>query len=211
MTRRKILAALAVLAAGLIIFVVSPPHENTSAEDLADLAHAPAPRVALDGVRNSGEVTPTLFRGAQPTREGFMSLAKNGIEIVVDLRFEGDREAERQAVTHAGMQYVGIPWSCHYPSDSITARFLDIIRENPDKKIFVHCEHGVDRTGLMIAAYRIADQGWTPEQARREMIAYGFDFVHRTWCRAVISYEDSFPQRFSSSPAFVSLRHATQK
>jgi nuclear transport factor 2 (NTF2) superfamily protein len=57
----------------------------------------------------------------------------------------------------------------------------------------------------------MAEQGWTPEQARREMIAYGFDSFHRNWCNSVSSYELSFPQRFSSSPEFDSLRPTAQK
>jgi protein tyrosine phosphatase (PTP) superfamily phosphohydrolase (DUF442 family) len=211
MTRRKIFTAITLLAAGFIFFLALQPNAGTSADDLADVAHLPAPRVALNGVPNSGKVTTTLFRGAQPTREGFTTLAASGIAIVVDLRFEGDRDAERRAVTQAGMEYVGMPWSCHFPRDSVTAQFLQFVRANPERKIFVHCEHGVDRTGLMIATYRMAEQGWTPEQARREMVAYGFDFVHRTWCRAVSSYEFAFPQHFSSAPEFDSLRPAAQR
>jgi tyrosine-protein phosphatase SIW14 len=211
MKRRKIIAASIIPIAIIIFFLVSGPNTSNPAVDLADAAHLPAPRVALGGVPNSGEVTPTLFRGAQPEPEGFNSLAKHGIAVVVDLRFEGDRDAEMRAVTHAGMQYVAMPWSCHFPRDSITARFLQFVRANSGEKIFVHCEHGVDRTGLMIAAYRMAEQGWTPEQARREMIAYGFDALHRNWCSSLSSYELSFPQRFSSSPEFDSLRPVAQK
>lgn len=211
MKRNKIFAASILPIAIIIFFLVSRPNTGNPAFDLADAAHLPAPRVAIDGVPNSGKVTPTLFRGAQPAQEGFNSLSKNGIAVVVDLRFEGDRDAEMRAVTHAGMQYVAMPWSCHFPRDSITAQFLQFLRANPGEKIFVHCEHGVDRTGLMIAAYRMADEAWTPEQARREMIAYGFDALHRNWCSSLSAYELSFPQRFSSSPEFDSLRPVAQK
>ena len=159
MKRKKLFAASILPIAALIIFLVSGPNTKTPAVDVADATRLPAPRVALDGVPNSGKVTPTLFRGAQPSPLGFNSLAKSGIAVVVDLRFEGDRDAEMRAVTNAGMQYVGMPWSCHFPRDSITARFLQFLRANPGEKIFVHCEHGVDRTGLMIAAYRMAEQG----------------------------------------------------
>jgi protein tyrosine phosphatase (PTP) superfamily phosphohydrolase (DUF442 family) len=211
MKRKQIFAASILPIAALIIFLVLGPNTKTPAMDVADATRLPAPRVALDGVPNSGKVTPNLFRGAQPSPQGFSSLANSGIAVVVDLRFEGDRDAEMREVTHAGMQYVGLPWSCHFPRDSITARFLQFLRANPGEKIFVHCEHGVDRTGLMVAAYRMAEQGWTPEQARREMIAYGFDSFHRNWCNSVSSYELSFPQRFSSSPEFDSLRPTAQK
>jgi tyrosine-protein phosphatase SIW14 len=211
MMRRKIFIASMLSAAAIIFFLASGLGTGISQDKLSVAAHLPAQRITIDGVSNSGQVTPTLFRGAQPTLEGFDTLSKKGIAIVVDLRFEGDRNAERLAVTHAGMQYVGMPWSCHFPRDAITARFLQFVLANPNEKIFVHCQHGVDRTGLMIAAYRMAEQDWTPEQAQQEMIAYGFDYVHRTWCSSVSSYVFSFPQHFSSSPEFDSLRPAAKK
>ena len=205
MSGKKVFAVNAA-AAALLFFLVSVPGAKSPAPSGTDATHSPAKRFTLPGVFNSGEVSPTLFRGAQPTVLGLESLAKSGINIVVDLRFENDRTWEREAVARYGMQYVGIPWSCHFPSDAITARFLAVAHENPDKKIFVHCEHGVDRTGMMIAAYRMAEQGWTSEQARREMVAYGFDFTHRTWCRGLSLYEADFPHHFSTAPEFDFLR-----
>lgn len=204
--RKKILAAsiLPVIAA---IFLFWNSRASIYSSPLpVDPKHAPAEKLSLAGVGNAGEVTPTLWRGAQPTLEGFQDLAKSGVSIVIDLRFEGDRDAERRAVMSDGMEYTGIPWSCHYPQDALTARFLQLVRDNRQKKIFVHCEHGVDRTGMMIAAFRMAEQGWTPEQARQEMIAYGFDYTHQTWCRSIGSYEANFPQEFSTSPEFAPLR-----
>jgi tyrosine-protein phosphatase SIW14 len=169
-----------------------------------------AQRISLSGVSNFGEVTPTLARGGQPTLPGFEALAHRGVAIVVDLREEGDRASERAEVEKLGMQYVALPWTCQHPSDERVARFLQILRDNPEKKLFVHCHYGVDRTGLMIAVYRMAEQGWTAAQAKREMEAFGFDAMHRTWCRGVGSYENSFPQKFSLDPAFQLLRPATQ-
>ncbi|HXW17025.1 MAG TPA: dual specificity protein phosphatase family protein, partial [Candidatus Acidoferrales bacterium] len=205
MNHGKILAAVALLSA-LVFFSLSLGSRFRSASSSETLsANFPVTRIQLVGVPNGGEITPLLYRGAQPTPDGFHSLAASGVAIDVDLRDEGDRDAEREAVTREGMQYVGIPWQCQHPSDSITARFLEVVRDNPDKKIFVHCHQGIDRTGLMIAAFRMADQNWTANEARREMIAYGFDSLHRSWCSAVDSYEQSFPLHFSSAPEFESL------
>ena len=206
MKRKTIFAAIALPVMALLFALAATPSSESGTHDASDPAHAPAKRISLDGVGNAGEVTPTLFRGAQPSSEGFRALAKFGIVIDVDLRFEGDRAWEKESATQAGMQYVALPWSCHYPSDATTQKFLSLIHENSDKKIFVHCQHGVDRTGMMIAAYRMAEQNWTPEQARREMIAYGFDQVHRTWCSALNGYENIFPQRYANDPIFAPLR-----
>jgi protein-tyrosine phosphatase len=65
------------------------------------------------------------------------------------------------------MQYVSIPWHPDSPSDENIARFLKVIEENPDKKVFVHCHAGVDRTGMAIASYRMAKEGWSPDEAMK--------------------------------------------
>lgn len=162
------------------------------------------PRSILLGVPNFGQVTPTLYRGGQPNREGFANLRKLGIDIVVDLR--GSRAGERRVVTGLGMRYVAIPWRCYSPRDEVFAQFLTLLRENPGKKVFVHCKVGDDRTGMDIAAYRMAEQNWTAEQARKEMEVYGVNWFHRTICPRLGSYEKDFPRRFETSPAFRELR-----
>ena len=159
----------------------------------------------MPGIGDFGEVTPTLFRGAQPTRKGFQTLSRMGIDIVVDTR--GNRaKSEGKEVHRLGMRYVAIPWHCPFPHDEAFARFLKLVRENPDKKIFVHCRLGDDRTGMMIAAYRMAAEGWTADRAMREMERYGFSGVHHVICPTLASYEKSFPKRLKTDPAFRSLR-----
>jgi tyrosine-protein phosphatase SIW14 len=151
------------------------------------------------------EVTPTLYRGAQPRKHGFEALAKMGVQIVVDLR--GDRKGERKEVTRLGMRYVPMHWQCSFPKDRIFAEFLTLIRENPGKKIFVHCRVGDDRTGMMIAAYRMAFEGWSAKQAMVEMTKYGFSQVHRRLiCPRLSEYEEHFPERFATKPEFRELR-----
>ena len=165
--------------------------------------HAFAQRLSLQGVPVFAQVTPTLYRGAQPTNEGLRNLAEMGVTIVVDQR--GSR-SEREQVTKLGMQYVAIPWHCPLPEDAIFARFLTLLRGNPGAKVFVHCLSGQDRTGMQIAAYRMAEQGWSAQEAKREMEAFGFSRTHRWRCPGLSSYEEGFPQRFSESPAFKDLR-----
>jgi tyrosine-protein phosphatase SIW14 len=158
----------------------------------------------ITGIPNAGEVTPTLFRGGQPDTTGFEALARMGINIVVDLR--GSRKAESELVTKLGMRYVSIPWHCPFPKDDAMARFLILLRENPGRKVFVHCRLGDDRTGMTIAAYRMAEQGWTAMQAKQEMEAFGFTLPHHFICPSLASYEENFPERFRTNSAFHSLR-----
>ncbi len=194
---------LCVLLAGpALVAAQSPPPPPAPA--LSQAQHTPAPKSNLPGVSNFGQVTPNLYRGAQPTREGFANLAHAGVNVVVDLR--GSRESERQIVTSLGMKYVPLPWRCFSPHDEQIARFLTLLRDNPDKKVFVHCRLGDDRTGMDIAAFRMAEQGWTPEEARQEMAFYGANWFHRMICPGLASYEEKFPERFQSNPVFQPLR-----
>jgi tyrosine-protein phosphatase SIW14 len=154
---------------------------------------------------NFGEATTTLYHGGQPSKTGFRMLARMGVSIVVDLR--GSRDSERKIVTHLGMQYVAMPWECSFPKDKVFAEFLTLLRKNPGKKIFVHCRLGDDRTAMMIASYRMAEEGWSAERAKLEMEKFGFSFAHRNLiCPGLSSYEEKFPHEFKTSPAFRSLR-----
>ncbi len=158
--------------------------------------------IIKQGIGNFGEVTPHLYRGAQPNATGYQELAKMGVNMVVDLRLTGKDEEGRE-VRKLGMQFVSIPWHCYFPKDKVFARFLDLMRENRGKKVFVHCRYGDDRTGMMIAAYRMAVEGWTPKEAREEMKQFGF---HHLVCPSLGAYEKDFPEHLKKSPAFQDFR-----
>lgn len=198
-SRNSRASAIIAVFASLCATAQGPLLSNPSAGD-----RSPAHRLTLKGVANAAEVTPRLYRGAQPTAQGFDTLANLGIDIVVDLR--GSRESERERVNKLGMQYVAIPWHCPFPHDDVFARFLSLLRQNPAKKVFVHCRLGDDRAGMTIAAYRMAEQGWTAKEAKQEMEAYGFSSSHHLICPGLSSYEASFPRRFQTDPVFNSLR-----
>lgn len=193
------------LAIMLLLTITICAGEQPQPKGDASSSHSVSGKRTAQGVGDFGEVTPTLFRGAQPTRQGFETLAKMGVDIVVDTR--GNRtNTEGKEVRRLGMRYVAIPWHCPFPHDEVFARFLKLVRENPDKKIFVHCRLGDDRTGMMIAAYRMAVNRWTADRAMREMEHYGFTGVHHVICPTLASYEKSFPKRLRTDPAFRNLR-----
>jgi tyrosine-protein phosphatase SIW14 len=198
----RLASAFALLAGTMSLAAQKQPPEAASPKAKHTIAH----KLTIPGIPRFGEVTPSLYRGGQPTHEGFRHLAKMGIDIVVDLR--GSRDSERRVVTKLGMRYVPLHWQCYSPRDENFAQFLTLLRENPGKKVFVHCRVGDDRTGMDIAAYRIAEQGWTAEEARKEMEAYGVNWFHKAICFPLSSYEKEFPDRFKTSAAFESLRSA---
>lgn len=211
-TRRKFAVLITAVAFCAAPFGVAAQETARAATPPShDVPHSIAEKRRVTGVPNFGSVTPTLYRGAQPTRKGFDSLSKMGVGIVIDLREGNESNHEEREVTALGMKFVGIPWRCTDPKDDYFAKFLTVIRDNPDKKIFVHCHVGIDRTGMMIASYRMAEQGWTAQEALREMQAFGFSSFHQVMCYGLGSYEQRFPSVFSSSPAFQNLRVAEQK
>ena len=167
--------------------------------------HAMARKTLLKGVGDFAEVTPTLYRGSQPTHEGFKELAKIGIKIVVDVRGT-KRDGEGREVRKLGMQYVSIPWHCPFPRDEVFARFLKLLRDKPGKKVFVHCRLGDDRDGMMIASYRMAIEAWSAEEAMKEMQTFGFTRAHHFICPGLARYEKHFPEHLATNPVFKQLR-----
>lgn len=177
---------------------------STAAAPQATTAPVPAPAIAaahevVPGVKNFGRVTPQLYRGAQPTAEGFSQLQKMGVSIIVDLRNEkGEIDRERAAVASRQMEFVTFPWNpWKDPTTAQVKEFFEVLAANPDKKIFLHCHKGADRTGTMVALYRIAAQHWTPQDALREMKTY---HLHAFWFPHLERYVEKFPQLLEADP-----------
>jgi protein tyrosine phosphatase (PTP) superfamily phosphohydrolase (DUF442 family) len=177
---------------------------QTKEETQSPKARAIGRRLEEKGITNFGEVTPYLYRGGLLSGNGIKALKKLGINMVVDTH-ANDTSEERDARA-LGMQYVAIPWHCPWPKDEVFAKFLRLLRENKGKKVFVHCRLGDDRTGMMVAAYRMAAQGWTAEEAMKEMKSFGFTRSHHFICPGLARYEKEFPERFKNNPAFAELR-----
>lgn len=117
------------------------------------------------GVDNFGIVTAELWRGAKPTRDGMRSLAEMGVQTVIDLQ-----EQDESGDIPAGVRYVPIRTSRWHADRVDTAAVLQAIAESP-KPVFIHCEQGRDRTGLAVAAYRIA-HGMDPDAAVAELVGF---------------------------------------
>jgi protein tyrosine phosphatase (PTP) superfamily phosphohydrolase (DUF442 family) len=178
------------------------PQTNQGAK--SPTARAIGRKLQEKGVPNFGEVTPTLYRGGLPSDKGFKALARMGVNLVVDTHAAG--KSEEKEVRKLGMQYVTIPWHCPWPKDEVFAKFLKVLRENDGKKVFVHCRLGDDRTGMMVAAYRMAEEGWSADEAMEEMKAFGFSRSHHALCPGLAGYEREFPERLRDGPAFEGFR-----
>ena len=113
------------------------------------------------GIRNFDQVDTHVYRGGQPTADGFRYLAKIGVKTIIDLREPGSRSrAEERTVTSAGMTYVNVPMSgFSAPTGAEMTRILALLEAKDAGPVFVHCRRGADRTGAVIAAYHIDHDG----------------------------------------------------
>jgi tyrosine-protein phosphatase SIW14 len=198
----KIVALALLFPAALLCSDLAFP--QTKEETQSPKERAIGRRLDEKGVPNFGQVTPNLYRGGLLNTTGLKALARMGVTIVVDTH-ANDANEEKE-VRRLGMQYVAIPWHCPWPKDEVFAKFLKLIEENKGKKVFVHCRLGDDRTGMMVAAYRMAEEGWTADEAMIEMRSFGFTRAHHFLCPSLAGYEKGFPERLKNSAAFEEVR-----
>lgn len=129
------------------------------------------------------QVDEGIYRGAQPKAHHFAQLAKMGVATVVSLRSTGDGvEEERKLVESLGMRFVNIPLRGYRtpPDASVRQAVAELeAAQATGKPVFVHCKLGKDRTGTVVACYRMKRLGWKPEQALQEAKSLGMS--RRQW------------------------------
>jgi protein tyrosine phosphatase (PTP) superfamily phosphohydrolase (DUF442 family) len=169
-TRLPHLISMLVCALGLVLM---------SRADAEEPPHLLAQRIAdAPGVEYVAQVTPNLLRGAQPSARTIAWLKERGVKTVLNLRrFHG--RSERERVLGAGMRYEHLPLEASDPpSDAQIERFLRLVTDPTLGPVYVHCAQGVDRTGTMMAIYRMEVEGWSNQAAFAEMKHFG---ANRIW------------------------------
>ena len=187
------LALFALLASPGILAAQAPPSTATPFA-------ATAEKLKFAGLPRFGKINESLYRGAQPYREGLQQLKKLGITTIIDLRGEDAHKVawERQQAESLGIRFLHLPvsgWST--PSNEQVAQFFSVFRGSANEKVFVHCRFGEDRTGVFIASYRIAFDHWSSDQALNEMLSFGFN---RLWHPSMADYVRSLPELLQSDP-----------
>jgi tyrosine-protein phosphatase SIW14 len=190
----------------LLAIVPAPLPAQTAANVPASMVSAYGQRIQVSGIKNAGKINGSLYRGAQPHMPSLERLKQLGVTTVVDLRGEDPetRKREQKQAEKLGLHFVSIPisgWSP--PTNEQVARFLSLFRGEPAEKVFVHCRFGDDRTGVMVATYRMAVEKWAADQALKEMYFFGFNGF---WHPSMIQFVRAFPARLTSAPA---LAHVT--
>ena len=131
------------------------------------------------GVANFHVVNEHLYRGGQPSELGFENLAKMGVNTVLDLRETDSRsQAEKKMVEAAGMKYVNIPfYGISTPTPAQVSNALSVLDNKDSGVVFIHCRRGADRTGTVVACYRVKHDGWQNTKALGEAKGYGLTFL----------------------------------
>jgi protein tyrosine phosphatase (PTP) superfamily phosphohydrolase (DUF442 family) len=133
--------------------------------------------IRMEGVPNLHKISDSLYRSAQPSAEGMRNLKAMGIETIVNLRsFHSDRDE----IGDTALARESISMKAWHAEEEDAVKFLQIVTNPNRSPVLVHCQHGADRTGTMCAVYRVAVQGWSKEEALKEMVQGGFGF-HGIW------------------------------
>ena len=140
---------------------------------------------------NFHKVDDQVYRGGQPTSEGFKTLAGLGVKTVIDLRLIGEHSQaeEEKIVTGLGMRYVSIPMhGMETPKDEQIAAVQALFSDKTAGPVFVHCKRGADRTGAVVAVYRISHDRWENKRALKEAKSNGMNFFEFAIQRYIRDY-----------------------
>lgn len=128
---------------------------------------------------NLHKVSDQLYRGAQPSEGGLKILSELGIKTVINLRGADDQaRLEEKEAQSAGLRYFNVEMpGLSAPSDEQVARVMAIINNPDNQPVFIHCKRGSDRTGTIVAIYRISHDGWTDNRAIGEARTHGMSWA----------------------------------
>lgn len=148
-------------------------------------------------IKNFCEVSKgTLWRGAKPDEQGAAWLIENGVNTVVNLELLNDDRAtltgvqlekqldDRDTLSHTLLKEPAVQDIHYYRvrdweplvvvaswlTDDRVAQFLAVASQAP-KPLYVHCRSGQNRTGVMVAAYRVIVEGNDQEAAIESAVA----------------------------------------
>lgn len=141
---------------------------------------------------NLHRVNANLYRSAQPTEDGFrllesqVSLANGDLPVKTVLSLRAVHAYAHLRPAGSPLQMEHIKFDARFPEDQDAIRFLRIVQSPQLQPVLVHCQHGADRTGSMLAIYRMVVENWSVAQALREMAEGGYGF--NPLCQNLLQY-----------------------
>ncbi len=149
---------------------------------------APRTRAKKEDLPNFAKVNDKLYRGGQPTSEGINQLAKMGIKTIINFRDDDDKMRREQKLSEEnGMKFFNPHLSNWFkPKTTSIEKILEIIQNPDNQPVFIHCKRGADRTGTVIAVYRMKFEGWDDKQANDEAKKFGIGWW-QVWMKDYIN------------------------
>ena len=119
------------------------------------------------------KVSDSLTRGSRINdAKGYDTLVKQGFKGIVDLTLEGTNDAKGGKA--AGLNTLNVKiLDNSAPTQNQVKQFLDFATNPKNSPCYVHCQAGKGRTGVAVASYRMAVEGWPPEKAIAEAKKFG--------------------------------------
>lgn len=176
-----------------------PPASGIEINSLSG-SHLPlTPTDQYPPLKNFAMVSKELYRGEQPTAEGFRKLKSLGVKTIINLRA---LHSDRAMLKGLGLNYCHLYFKTWHPEKEDILKFLKVAMNPKYQPVFVHCQHGADRTGMMVAIWRVFVEGWAKAEAKAELPNFGF---HSIW-KNILNYFDKLDiekleAELDSSPA----------
>lgn len=142
--------------------------------------------IKINKFKNLYKINDSLYRSEQPDEKGFKIIDSLGIKSILSLR---SKAVDENLIGNLTLQLFNVKMSAELFSDKEIIESLKVIKNSP-KPLLVHCVHGADRTGVVIAMYRIIYGGWSKKQAIEEMRKGNYNF-HEAYIN-IIKYLENF-------------------
>lgn len=118
-------------------------------------------------------VSKNVFRSAQPQESDYQLLRNFNVGTIINLRNDNTVEESKTHALTNGFEFYNLALdskSTEADYSRALTHFFNIIDEKADsgKSILVHCVRGKDRTGLLVALYRVLREHKSPQEAFNE-------------------------------------------
>lgn len=122
------------------------------------------------------QVSPGVYRGSQPNAADIAYLKLIGIQTIIDLNDPIDKHlTEEIQAKQVGIKSEWVPLSGFWaPKKEDVEKVLALMADKKNGPIYLHCEHGHDRTGLLVGLYRVRIEHVSKWEAWKEMFAMHF-------------------------------------
>jgi len=156
----------------LFLFIITGQISFTNGQNSNKRPDSWSVKIENSYLENFWKLNDTLYRSEQPDKTDFIYLNSIGIKSILNLR---SQHTDKESIGSLCITEYNVEMDAEKFSDNEIIEALKAIQISP-KPILVHCRHGSDRTGVVIAMYRIIFQNWTKEQALLELQNGGYGF-----------------------------------